>query len=471
MTPKRNGNGVAASSLARSWHFYATFALLLVVLSTFLFWIDQKDVSMMTTEFTEPITPKERVTPHAGYRFVLNQTVEDARLKKQYAAGKEIPLCRRYQIITGQWLAINYSHPPYVPTVQHLRCYPAEHYHQSPYPSYVWMPDLAAIGRCRFDEYDGEKLCAILPRATISIIGDSLSFEHYRSLVSLHRVKTHQGYQFQSFELQMNIQQAICQPGGTTTVVYRRDDYLQNITASIQENFPTVLILNRGSHYVPDQQLLQEMKGIIKEVKAWLRQCDDWKIECYFFWRTTVPGHIGCNSTTSGYTTPFYDVHDVEQQLIRNQSLYNDVSREYHWYDFQDQNEMILKLLRNAELSNFQVLDAYYLNVLRPDEHRAHQHDCLHNCFPGKVDVYNRLLLHYLQMQRSENDIQRLQVVAQQQKWPVSVQDTVYDEAATNAARAIRLQREAEALAAAAGEADDSKGEDDEGDEEDSEDD
>jgi GDSL/SGNH-like Acyl-Esterase family found in Pmr5 and Cas1p len=422
--------------------------MLLVLLTTFLFWNDQQDAPMiLVNDFTETVT-KPITHNSVGYRFILNQTVEDARLKAQYAAGKEIPLCRRYQIITGQWLAINYSHPPYVPTVQHLRCYPAEHYHQSPYPSYVWMPDLAAIGHCRFDEYDEARLCALLPRATISIVGDSLSFEQYRSLVSLHHVKTHQGYQFQSFELQENIQQAICSPGGTTTVVYRRDDYLKNLTASIQENFPTVLILNRGSHYVPDQQLEHEVKDLIKEIKAWLQQCDDWKIECYFFWRTSVPGHIGCN-TTAGYTTPVYDVHDVEQQMILNQSLYNEISREYHWYDFQHQNELILELFNKAELSNFQVLDAYYLNVLRPDEHRAHQGDCLHNCFPGKMDVYNRLLLHYLQMQRSDNDIQRLQVVAQQKKWPITVEDTVYDEAATKVAKEARLRREAEALAAA----------------------
>jgi GDSL/SGNH-like Acyl-Esterase family found in Pmr5 and Cas1p len=461
MTPKRNGNGIPAPSSSherRSWNVYVTFGLLLVLLTTLLFWNGQKDASLLTwNDFTEPKTTSTHKT--VGYRFVLNQTVEDARLKAQYAAGNEIPLCRRYQIITGQWLAVNYSHPPYVPTVQHLRCYPAGHYHQSPYPSYQWMPDLAAIGHCHFDDYDAARLCALLPRATIAIVGDSLSFEQYRSLVSLHHVQTHQGYQFQSFELQQNIQQALCE--GTTTVVYRRDDYLQNLTASIQEHFPTVLVLNRGSHYVPDQQLVREMKGLIKEIKSWLRQCDDWKIECYFFWRTSVPGHMGCN-TTAGYTTPVYDVHDIEQQLIQNQSLYNEISREYHWHDFQHQNELILKLLRQAELSNFQVLDAYHLNVLRPDEHRAHQGDCLHNCFPGKMDVYNRLLLHYLQMQRSENDIQRLQVVAQQKKWPVTVEDTVYDEAATKQAKDARLQREAEALAAAGVVAEDSKDNDDE---------
>jgi hypothetical protein len=49
--------------------------------------------------------------------------------------------------------------------------------------------------------------------------------------------------------------------------------------------------------------------------------------------------------------------------------------------------------------------------MLRPDEHRAHQTDCLHNCYPGKMDVYNHLLLHHLTMQRTVEDVQQLQTL------------------------------------------------------------
>jgi hypothetical protein len=402
-----------------------------------------------------------------GYRFVLNHTHEDARIKAQFSVpttnsnsnsnsnssihtsshsnNNNIPLCRRYQIITGQWLAVAFEQgPPYVPTVQHIRCYASEYYHISPYSTYTWMPDLAALGKCQFQEYHPPTLCTLLPRATISIIGDSLSYEQYRSIVSLHGVPTRQGYQHQSYELRMNIVQSICE-GGTTMIVYRRDDYLQDVTASIQEHFPTVLILNRGSHYVPDEELQRDIRRLIREVQAWLQQCDHMKIECYFFWRTTVPGHIGCNTTEYAISTPVYELHDIETQMIQNQSRYNEVSLDYHWYDFQRQNELVTHLFRRAKLSNFQIIDAYYLNVLRPDEHRYKTGDCLHNCYPGKMDVYNRLLLHYMQMQRSTNDIQRLQSVAQKQNWPINIH-TVYNATATQLAREIRIQNELEEL-------------------------
>ena len=402
---------------------------------------------------SSPSTTNQESKAHSalkqpGYRFVLNQTAEDMRIKKQYAAKDSIPLCRRYQITSGQWLSVQWEKPPYVTTVKHLRCYPAETYRQSPWRTYTWMPDMAAVGACSFAEFQSDDFCALLPRATVSIIGDSLSWEQYRSLIQLHNVPTRQGYQHQSFELNTNIQQPICD-GGATAVVYRRDDTLQYVQESIDQNFPTVLVLNRGAHYVPDDQLKQEMKSLIEVIQKWLQKCeDDYKIECHFFWRTTVPGHIGCNTTERATTTPAYDLHDMEKTWIKNKSLYNDVSREYHWYDFQHQNEIVLDLLKESgllEKLNVQVIDAYYINTLRPDEHRADAGDCLHSCFPGKMDVYNRLLLHYLKMQRSSNDIQRLQKVATAQNWPLNIL-TEYDEDATKRARESRLQKELEEL-------------------------
>lgn len=110
--------------------------------------------------------------------------------------------------------------------------------------------------------------------------------------------------------------------------------------------------------------------------------------------------------------------------MIADRSLYNNRTLGYHWFDYQHQNllveeflkkELVLKhspaMEQTQEVDHYnelQILDAYYLNVLRPDEHRAHQGDCLHNCYPGKMDVYSRLLLHYLLGQRTQQDIDDL---------------------------------------------------------------
>jgi GDSL/SGNH-like Acyl-Esterase family found in Pmr5 and Cas1p len=384
---------------------------------------------------------------------------------------KKLPLCRRYLIRLGQWLpAVNVTAPPYKTSVQHLRCYPSEEYTTTTTGksrwthTYKWVPDAAFVGECAFDDYRADDLCALLPRATIAIVGDSLSWEQYRSLISLHHTLTRQGYQQQSYELHQNIQQAIC-ADGLTTVVYRRDDHLLNLADAIRQNFPTVLILNRGAHYVTDDELKRDLVGIIQTVKEWLKTCEKkYQMECHFFWRTSVPGHIGCNETSSSssdITTtaksnakitarriPHNNLADMEA-WVENKSNYNSVSIDYHWHDFRRQNELVLKEFKKAELSNFQVIDAYHLNILRPDEHRTHQGDCLHSCFPGKMDVYNQLLLHFLKMQRSPNDVRRTINVAKKYDWPTNVESTKYESEKTLRAHDKRLAAEAQQLAQA----------------------
>jgi hypothetical protein len=86
---------------------------------------------------------------------------------------------------------------------------------------------------------------------------------------------------------------------------------------------------------------------------------------------------------------------------------YGNQTINFHWYDFQRQNNLVLRELEASGL-DYNIIDGYHLNILRPDEHRTHTGDCLHNCYPGKMDVYNQLLLHFLRMERSEEDVQTL---------------------------------------------------------------
>lgn len=106
------------------------------------------------------------------------------------------------------------------------------------------------------------------------------------------------------------------------------------------------------------------------------------------------------------------------EDFIADRSNYNNRTIKYHWYEYQQQNKIVVDMLtRNQILFNenkkipsffLEIIDAYHLNVLRPDEHRAHQGDCLHNCYPGKQDVYNQILLHFLKQQRKQKEIQSL---------------------------------------------------------------
>ena len=124
------------------------------------------------------------------------------------------------------------------------------------------------------------------------------------------------------------------------------------------------------------------------------------------------------------------------EERVADLSFYNNRSLKFHWYDYQNQNLLVLEELQKSGLP-YRVIDAYYLNMRRPDEHRAHQNDCLHNCYPGKMDVYNQLMLHYLRMDRNRDDIKRIQLVAKANNWRLD-KTTFYDKNATQIAMDIR---------------------------------
>ena len=351
------------------------------------------------------------------------------------------PLCNRSQIIRGMWVPEHLSKPPYIPTVVHLRCYPRDAYYDKKHgwDTHQWMPHDAAAGQCDFTQWRSDMYCAILRYSTVLIVGDSLSWEHYASLVQQLGIKTHQGYQHQSRELDTTIGQSVCD--GKSQILYRRDDRLTKFRNALLPPgvgspygppLPQVVILNRGAHYANDTLFLNNLKSNLDVVEEWQDKCDDLGIKCHFFWRTTVPGHPNCGN----YTKPVKDKSYMEA-IIGNLNNYDDHRLLYHWYDFQHQNLLAERELQSRKIRH-RILDAYHLNVLRPDEHRSHQNDCLHSCYPGKMDVYSRLLLHYLRGDRTKNDVDLLRTVVRDKHWIINA-TTTYDRNATDAAKAARL--------------------------------
>jgi hypothetical protein len=183
--------------------------------------------------------------------------------------------------------------------------------------------------------------------------------------------------------------------GGTVTLVWRNDAYLQYLEESIQEDFPHVIVLNRGAHYVDDDVLLHNVTQNLHQLEQWQMNCRArGHRSCLALWRTTVPGTPGCNTTDGDnrYTTPNND-RSVMEDLVNDPRHYTNHTLHYRWPDFARQNDRVVDLWQHSRVEHA-ILDAYDLNILRPDLHRAHQGDCLHNCYPGKMDVYNQLLLH-----------------------------------------------------------------------------
>jgi GDSL/SGNH-like Acyl-Esterase family found in Pmr5 and Cas1p len=354
-------------------------------------------------------------------------------------------LCRRDQIADGRWVPEHLAKPPYLPPSNNTRCGPAAMYTSTEgWDTYQWVPNDSVSNSssnsssssssssntrsnngtaCTFTGWDKDMFCDLVRHATVTIIGDSLSWEHCMSLVSLLGVRPHHEYQDVSLHRNVNVGHAAC-PGGLARIVYRRDDDLSKVRSAVffedgSNVLPQVVVLNRGAHYANDTDFLDGIRSALDVVEEWLGRCDHLKIKCHFFWRTTVPGHHHCHT----FNAPVNDA-DAMEAYVANLSQYDDTTRGYHWQDFRHQN-----LLAEAELKKrgprlpHRILDGYRINLLRPDRHSLK--DCLHSCYPGKMDVYPQLLLHYLRGDRTTGDVQRLQTVAFENQWNLNA-TTVY---------------------------------------------
>ena len=370
--------------------------------------------------------------------------------------ASNLALCGREDVIKGKWVpSLLADGAPYISTTEHLRCYNKSYYKQKPFPSWKWQPQRED---CHFTTWSKTTFCSVAKHATVMIVGDSLSWEHYSSLVQLlsgHPIR--QGFQHQSKMLQQNIVHSVCPEtqfdgahetsvSKTVRLVFRRDDRLLNLSSAIQDDFPSILVLNKGAHYVNDTRLMQEMEPNWTIVRNWFHQCQQVHgIRCHLFWRTSVPGHPKC----AEFDQPVNDLATMETWIANlSNYAYNPRAINYHWYDYQAQNKLLLLELEKqfgppvtsmsstrSSLS-YGVLDAYYLNVLRPDEHRSHQGDCLHNCYPGKMDVMSQLLLHFLRMSTTQSEMeQRYTWWARQQRGRTHKLDSVYEKAAVEEER------------------------------------
>eukprot|EP00977_Amphora_coffeiformis_P016047 scaffold4860_cov171-Amphora_coffeaeformis.AAC.9 len=311
----------------------------------------------------------------------------------------QLSLCTRDQVKYGKWVPRQLESPPYVSRNKHLRCYPEEVYKQSFWQTWDWKPFDTT---CNLIGWSKDDFCRLMNKSTLSIIGDSLSWEQYSSLLQLLGEKVRQTDQHKSKSENQNHIQSACNTN--TRIVFRNDPRLKYISDSIQADFPLVIVLNRGAHYVNDTTLLPDIRANIKELQEWQQTCRRMAMGCHLYWRTTVPGHPRC--TVFNETEPVNDLRAMEERIM-DLSNYDNVTINYHWHDFARQNDLILRELEGSGL-DYNVIDGYHFNILRPDEHRSHDGDCLHNCYPGKMDIYNQLLLHFLRMERSEDDVANL---------------------------------------------------------------
>lgn len=360
---------------------------------------DQDDLSAKMNSTASSIISNQRETlaPSFGIKR-KNNTVSSPSQHSDYqnpnhVDNHKLPLCKREDIYQGEWVQVSLTEVPYVP---HIRCLPKEHYKPGrKWDTWDWQPSAVQSRNCTLLRWNASHFCSLTHHATIAILGDSLSWEHYASLVQLLGLTVSEHHQLVSQAKRTMVVNYVCER--QVRLVYLRDDYLTHITYIINTMSPNLLVLNRGAHFTKDNRLTTDLREITAELKDWQTSCKTSQSSCHLMVRTTVPGHPNCWN----FTRPAKSVRKMET-LVGDRSRYNETDRrKFHWYDFQRQNLISLGIYQQANLS-FDVLDGYYINILRPDDHRIRvndvdKFDCLHSCFPGKMDLYNQLLLHFLQ--------------------------------------------------------------------------
>ncbi|KAL3793096.1 hypothetical protein ACHAW5_006255 [Stephanodiscus triporus] len=177
----------------------------------------------------------------------------------------------------------------------------------------------------------------------------------------------------------------------TIKLIYRRSDHLDLLTSVIRDENPQMFILNKGSHVEQDEVYEAGWNKSINALEEHERHLEELGLPCLFLFRTTVPGHPQCAS----YTEPVNNITQMEA-VIADKSSYSMEMLQYRWWCFKAQNEIMENLVTASRLKNYHIMDAYDINILRPDKHRPP--DCLHNCFPGKTEVYHQLMLHFLKL-------------------------------------------------------------------------
>jgi hypothetical protein len=282
--------------------------------------------------------------------------------------------------------------------MENSECYGTPYNHETAFPkgapfeTWEWTPWNTTTGDCKLTNWNKERFCSVMKdhysnadgKSTVVIVGDSLSMEHYNSFLELLGIK----FVLQKWNWKVSFVRYACD--NQVELVYRGDGRFVRMPTILAKDKPNVLIANRGAHYTNDNQFEKETKQVIPHLLTWQQECGS---ACAFVYRTTVPGHPNCQE----FGLPRNDTLEMEK-LIANTSLYNEKQLEkWHWPDFKRQNELAQRLFTEASI-DYKVIDGYDINILRPDEHRGGKtnSDCLHGCFPGKVDTYSALLLHLL---------------------------------------------------------------------------
>ncbi len=145
------------------------------------------------------------------------------------------------------------------------------------------------------------------------------------------------------------------------------------ITALKTHNI-SILILNRGAHFVDNATLVREVKETLQYVRTNFPHIS-------IIWRNTPPGHsyVYGSFFHAPLTTP------------PDNKYFEDTDAKFHYADFAGQNALIYELL-HVHFPEVVYLDVFTPTVMREDSHI----DELHYCSVGPMSTWVQLVYNIL---------------------------------------------------------------------------
>lgn len=266
---------------------------------------------------------------------------------------------------------------------------------------YAWAP---TAGCALAGGWSRASFCEALAGRELFLVGDSLTFTFHETLLSALLdpldPELHEHSQWDTCPTHtLCAAEARAAPGRVKPGSLR---YIRNDHATVafsgknparNENMwvdalsaNSLLVVNRGAHFVPDDELVQGVQTTID----WIAR--EAPRGMGVIWRNTVPGHeledFLYNGTFARFKTPLRARHKYKE---------NDKAAKYNWNLFPEQNAIVEGLVK-AHMEDLTraggggvgwlYLDVENSTVLRADRHK----DGLHYCVPGPTDTWVRFL-------------------------------------------------------------------------------
>ena len=365
----------------------------LIVVGVFLLTIYNK-----SSLFVNKLENVFSTTNHKYIRFLDRTfTAEDWQLLQNV---------RDYWSQAGKWVPgdndIRYDMTFPVP---HLVSYACEHYElkKATIPTYKWVVEniTGHIFPPFPTQYSKQRLCSALGGQRILLVGDSLQehFYFYFGLIGTQNMDLVSNAMMNSTaELTINCTEHAFLP---IDLFFIRSDrlYIDGVFYEettkytnyvdhpfihvVKEHDITLLLLNRGAHYVNDVNLVRNLDQLFQYLFKTYENVS-------IIFRNTSPGHPDCNDQL--YSSPLSEPPDLQT----NRGSENlDSAHRYHWTEFMHQNSLIQTLIAE-QYPSILLLDVATPTILRADHHVGGE-DCLHYCCHSVVDHWLLLFINVLE--------------------------------------------------------------------------